>query len=744
MVFDNIFDAPVNNNNVHPMSNSNYSNDVINDQGKQYKKYQKKRRSETIKKNKGIVEGFVESMTANEKNENDLATLVKLQKKFDAAVSTMSSASTNAIKKVRGELNNPNNKDMIYNKFAADPDSVDGIGTSKGCRVDSPDRVLPIYQGEKTHEECAQRAHDLGKTAYGIQDSMGWGGNGWGTSNFSGERGQCFIGDADSIGSNRAYHHGDATWSSGNTGMNWIFVGYNATVKGFKDGDYKWTGGSNAPGCSFWKPGINNITATYGMNCQYETKYIKFLWWRIPYKSKRSSVYTGNETRHFESIKNKEKGSVQISAGRWGDPAYGCGKKFNATYNCGGDTATKSINLSSEANGKTANFDCSDLPCSDKIPYRLVMQNDGNLVLYDKANQAVWETYTSGKSGDTPNKDWINSSANIGDTLYTGERMNDGYFLCSENGHCIASLSGGSFTVYQNFTNCRVKNGKNFGGGWTNAVYTIDKNDVSTLGNVANVVQPEKREFPERFLTSGTKFTAIQGYSIEAEGGTTISGKSLSEYKKLAAGDNNIALFTTPTNGGEAIFYTKNCGGGGSGGSQCFGEGFPTLQNRRISPNWTIYVKNPEVISNDTCGRQSEGISLATYNNYKSGAPMRDCSPCGLAEAMHEDYCTAQSEEKKAADEAKKILEEMKRLATESVQLQSLQPKLRDQIFNQISIYNDTYKKVLNNENTIITTGAQKDDADLQLIADNFQFVMWSIIAILAVTFAMRMVRKSN
>ena len=67
MVFDNIFDAPVNNNNIHPMSNSNYSNDIINDQGKQYKKYQKKRRSETIKKNKGIVEGFVESMTANEK-----------------------------------------------------------------------------------------------------------------------------------------------------------------------------------------------------------------------------------------------------------------------------------------------------------------------------------------------------------------------------------------------------------------------------------------------------------------------------------------------------------------------------------------------------------------------------------------------------------------------------------------------------------------------------------------------------
>ena len=136
------------------------------------------------------------------------------------------------------------------------------------------------------------------------------------------------------------------------------------------------------------------------MNCQYETKYRKFLWWRIPYKSKRSSVYTGNATRHFDSLNGKSKGSVQVSAGSWGDPAYGCGKKFNASYNCGWGTNSKSINLSQEANGKMANLDCTDLPCADKTPYKLVMQDDGNLVLYDKANESIWASNTAGKVGD--------------------------------------------------------------------------------------------------------------------------------------------------------------------------------------------------------------------------------------------------------------------------------------------------------------------------------------------------------
>jgi hypothetical protein len=298
-------------------------------------------------------------------------------------------------------------------------------------------------------------------------------------------------------------------------------------------------------------------------------------------------------------------------------------------------------------------------------------------------------------------------------------------------------------SIYQNFTNCADKDGKKFGGPWTNAVYTIDKNDVSTMGTVSNAVEGERQQFPEEFLSAGSNFTAVPGYSIEAEGGVTIKGKTLDEYKTIAAGDTSIALFTTPNAGGDAIFYKKDCDGG-SGATQCFGEGFPTLQNRKIDSSWTIYVKNPIVTSNDTCGKESEGIALSTYNNYKAGSMMKKCSPCGIASAMHDDYCTAQSESEKAKEQATIMVNEMKRLLDESVELQKMQPQLRQQIYKQIADYNKTYIKTKNLDKTIITTGAQEDDSDLQLIASNFQFAMWTIVAIIAITIAIKVTRKSR
>lgn len=739
MVFDNIFDPLKKTPNTHPMSNPQYSNDIINNQGKQYRKYQDKRRAKALRKNKELVEGFVESMTAKEKSESDLATLMKLQTKFDAAVASMNAAAKDSTDKASSLVTDT---DEIFNKYPVNPGDVGGIGNDAGCRVDSADRVLPMYQGVKTHEQCAQRAHDLGMTAYGIQDALGWGDSGWDTTE-PGTTGQCFIGNADSIGSDEAYHQGNATWTTGNKDINWIYIGYNGSFKGYNSKDeWKYGNGSDISGCSFWKPGITDISATYGMNCQYETKYINLVFFRIPYKVKRDSIYTGNVNTHFTDLNGQDKGSVQISTSEWGDPAYGCSKKFNASYNCGWGSDTKEINLDNEADGKTANFDCTDLPCAADVPYRLEMQDDGNLVLYSKTNKAIWASNTAGKNGNTPNKSWMSSSNNKGYVLYSGDRLNNGEFLCSKSGQVAAFVADGSLSVYQNWSNCKVKDGKNYGGPWTNAVYTIDKNDVSTMGTVSNAVEGERRQWPDEFLSSGANFTAVTGYTIEAEGGTTISGRSLDEYKQIAAGDDSIALFTTPKAGGDAIFYKKDCDGG-SGATQCFGEGFPTLQNRTPDPNWNIWVKNPRITSNDTCGEESEGIMLTTYNNYKAGKPMKKCSPCGVASAMHDDYCTAQSEAEKAQEQAAIMLKEMKRLLDESVELQKLQPKLRQQMYQYIQQYNETFVKVKDADNAIITSDAQKDDSDLQLIADNFQFAMWTIIAIIAITIAMKMTRKS-
>ena len=222
-----------------------------------------------------------------------------------------------------------------------------------------------------------------------------------------------------------------------------------------------------------------------------------------------------------------------------------------------------------------------------------------------------------------------------------------------------------------------------------------------------------------------------------------MSGKSLEEYKKYAAENKKVALFTLPTAGGTAYFYGWDCTNN-SGATGCYGKGIPTLQNRRISPGWTVYVKNPRITSNDTCGQESEGVSLTTYNSYKHGSAMKKCSPCGLAESIHDDYCSFNKAANVAEDKAGAVLNQMKKLIETSVEFTKLQPKLRNQLFENIKQYEETYKKVKMNQNTVITTDAQEGDADLKLIADNFQFAMWSIIAIMAVVITMRMARKSS
>ena len=123
---------------------------------------------------------------------------------------------------------------------------------------------------------------------------------------------------------------------------------------------------------------------------------------------------------------------------------------------------------------------------------------------------------------------------------------------------------------------------------------------------------------------------------------------------------------------------------------------------------------------------------------------MKKCSPCGLAESIHDDYCNFNKAANVAEDKAGAVLNQMKKLIETSVEFTKLQPKLRNQLFENIKQYEETYKKVKMNQNTVITTDAQEGDADLKLIADNFQFAMWSIIAIMAVVITMRMARKSS
>ena len=68
--------------------------------------------------------------------------------------------------------------DYFSNDIAIDLGTASGI-KYEGCYKDNTEHTLPMYQGEKTPTECAQRAHDIGADVFGMQNSRGPTGDCW-------------------------------------------------------------------------------------------------------------------------------------------------------------------------------------------------------------------------------------------------------------------------------------------------------------------------------------------------------------------------------------------------------------------------------------------------------------------------------------------------------------------------------------------------------------------------------------
>lgn len=779
MVFENIFKQTSSCNNVHhPMSNPQYINDVNTNQGKQYMAYKTRRQSNILKKNKAIVEGFVESMTATQRNKSDLSRVKELQQQMDGFLLTLGAANKKLMEEAKKELSISSESS---NKYAIDPGTV-GNSKYEGCYVDSSERKLPTFAGVLTPQQCAQRAHDLGKSVYGMQNSAG-------------PTGECWIGNslqkAKTGGIGTKVEPTWATGAEGKMAIHQLALGYNgdliglqspesdfATIASFlgQDGKDKkgikklvalakemknhvWNSKSAQAGCPFGSPAINNVKATYGMSCLADQQKdlmnsVKKLGnpalvlaaaaaEEVTLAKAGKIVVPGNATKHFADAQGKTQAAVEINAQEWGDPAFGCKKNFIASYNCGLGSNTQRVELSAEANGKMVNLNCENV--CEGAPFKLMMQDDGNLVIYTESGTAVWSSNTAGKNGDTPNPEWKNGKGNLGPSIKSGEMINENQYLLSPSATTMAIVqSDGNFVIYKTLSGCvKNDNGNYYGRAWTNAVYSIAENDISNLGKVGNVTDSNKvRNFPNSLLSnSGSTFYKISGFRIPSDPDMGLEkNKTLEEYKSIAASNSNIEIFWHDTTNNIAYFYSRNC----PPKVQCPGTEFPILQSRIAQSNADLYIKNKGVSSNDTCPKESEGVTLSTYNSYKLGGDMKKCSPCGLAEAIHDGMCAEDAAQAKAMAKGQEILSEMEKLAATSSELQQLQPAMRDELYNKISDYKNVYDRIQKNQIGTETIGAQKDDSDLNVVAENFQYVMWSVIAIMAVIVTMKLVKRNN
>jgi hypothetical protein len=99
---------------------------------------------------------------------------------------------------------------------------------------------------------------------------------------------------------------------------------------------------------------IEVTEATYGLNCSGI----------ISLTGSPVAVEQGNATEAASRTCDQKKGkcAFHVTTSQLGDPAPGCGKEFTISWHCGNEAGIHLVQLTPEANGKTALLSCSIKP----------------------------------------------------------------------------------------------------------------------------------------------------------------------------------------------------------------------------------------------------------------------------------------------------------------------------------------------------------------------------------------------
>ena len=198
----------------------------------------------------------------------------------------------------------------------------------------------------------------------------------------------------------------------------------------------------------------------------------------------------GNWTSYVQDfVKDKEVANYVVSGN---DPAVGCYKDFNATYQCGSLPTVKTINIPGEAGGKTAVFDCTteNQACSG---FKLTLGDDGNLVLTNIAGTQIWTSNTT-KTGIAMDEFKAVNGKYGRNYLMGGETLSLGEFMGSPSGNCYLIMApgpdgGNGLQLNYSVANC---NEQNFGNDEnSNGLFSLTASAYNQLMGSQNKVKPK-------------------------------------------------------------------------------------------------------------------------------------------------------------------------------------------------------------------------------------------------------------
>ena len=420
------------------------------------------------------------------------------------------------------------------------------------------------------------------------------------------------------------------------------------------------------------------------------------------------------------------------------DPSVGCAKQFSVNYKCGLG-ASKTIDIDAEAAGKTLQFDCASETtlCAG---YRLTLGDDGKVSINDLYGNFIWATAAVNdpaalviESYKAVNTKYGRNYLNAGETLALNE------FIGSPSGNYYLIMivdettNNAGLQVRYTIYNCndintkdRVGNDKN-----TNFIYQINKASRDYLGKVGYINNDGAlQEYSSDMIQPTSDYDLIGNYDSVGYDLSQYTAQNIStnDCNMKCSEDDNCAGYVF--NQSENTCYLKN--------ATMFPYGL-----RKPDSNSALYTRSKKVSNDVSCPKAiNNTISADEWSKMPVGEKMQLTTLCKLGLVTSAEQADLDEKSNAVTNAATKLQNKIDDLVKNDMNLVKKLGNHVNKLQKDLKQYTSINKKIGKNENTIEGLSGFSTDTELNMISNNYRYLLFTILAIFLVGTIIKLSKK--
>ena len=367
-------------------------------------------------------------------------------------------------------------------------------------------------------------------------------------------------------------------------------------------------------------------------------------------------------------------------------------------------------------------------PCQ----YFLILQDDGNMAIYKGTpssieGDAVWASGTNGQQ-QFPNPNWAASKGQTGANYisFLGSLM-PGQWVGSNDGSLMLVMqTDGNLVLYTSTitSGCNAQPYGDAGSQYVNAIYELEGvGNPTLLGKVGYVDRDAVlKEYPGSMLGMSNEYDIYPGMDSVGNDLGAVNLDSLEECQTTCDSIPDCAAFVWET--GANICFPKNSG--------TFPKG-----SRQVNSVTTLGVRRPSLINDSSCHTDLTNIDTVQYANYVKGDNMTSDTSCSIQLIPEKTKTDLTNVDNNMSQIVGQMTNNLNSLYADNATLNSKMASGEKQLKQNINRYsrvnNQINSELGNTRESMLNMqdlNAMISDTDLVVLQNNYQYVLWTIIAL--------------